>query len=203
MDDLDTQDHHEELSKDDLEVLQAFHDLEFSTIVDSFPLELTRGTSPTDQPEDFLSEDDMLALFATEADEDITTIRMVIQRIERANMLDSQGMKTLKRRAHKIAGTAAAIGCASMSTIARHVETIIKLVEGGNLSLQITLIALTHSVQALEATLQRLVADPYLRAQMGARAVAVAREHSDAKRNTSALLGLLKNIVDKAHSQEA
>ena len=91
MDDLDTQDHHEELSKDDLEVLQAFHDLEFSTIVDSFPLELTRGTSPTDQPEDFLSEDDMLALFATEADEDITTMRLAIQRIERSNSLDSSG----------------------------------------------------------------------------------------------------------------
>ena len=166
MDDLDTQDHHEELSKDDLEVLQAFHDLEFSARDDSFPIELAQGASSTyksdtDQSEAFLSEDDMLALFATEADEDIATMRMAIQRIERANMLDSQGMKTLKRCAHKIAGTAAAIGCASMSTIARHVETIIILVEGGNLSLQITLIALTHSVQALEATLQSIVSNGF------------------------------------------
>ena len=44
MDDLDTQDSQEELSKDDLEVLQAFHDLEFSTTDDSFPREHnTRG----------------------------------------------------------------------------------------------------------------------------------------------------------------
>ncbi|MGZ6353716.1 MAG: response regulator [Ktedonobacteraceae bacterium] len=161
MDDLDTQDHHEELSKDDLEVLQAFHDLEFSTTDDSFPLELTLGTSPTDQPEDFLSEDDMLALFATEADEDITTIRLAIQRIERSNTLDSQGMRTLKRCAHKIAGTAAAIGCASMSTIARHIETIVKLAEGESLSSQTTLIALTFSVQALETTLQSIVSNGF------------------------------------------
>ncbi|MGZ6367381.1 MAG: response regulator [Ktedonobacteraceae bacterium] len=161
MDDLDTQDHHEELSKDDLEVLHAFHDLEFSTTDDSFPLELTLGTSPTDQPEDFLSEDDMLALFATEADEDITTIRLAIQRIERSNTLDSQGMRTLKRCAHKIAGTAAAIGCASMSTIARHIETIVKLAEGESLSSQTTLIALTFSVQALETTLQSIVSNGF------------------------------------------
>ena len=161
MDDLDTRDHHEELSKGDLEVLQAFHDLEFSTTDDSFPLELTLGTSPTDQTEDFLSEDDMLALFATEADEDITTMRLAIQRIERSNTLDSQGMRTLKRCAHKIAGTAAAIGCASMSTIARHIETIVKLAEGENLSSQTTLIVLTFSVQALETTLQSIVSNGF------------------------------------------
>jgi len=157
MDDLDTQDHDEELSKDDLDVLQAFHDLEFSTTDEAFPLEIKPGASPTDQSEDFLSDDDMLALFATEADEDITTMRLAIQQIEHSSTLDSRGMKTLKRCAHKIAGTAAAIGCASMSTIARHIETIIKLVEGGSLSPQATLIALAHSVQALEATLQSIV----------------------------------------------
>ena len=70
-------------------------------------------------------------------------------------------MKTLKRCAHKVAGTAAAIGCASMSTIARHIETIIKLFEGGSLSPQTTLIALTHSIQALEATLQTIVSNGF------------------------------------------
>ena len=161
MDDLDTQDHNEELSEDDLDVLQAFHDLEFSTTDDSFPLEITPGASPTVQSEDFLSEDDMLALFATEADEDITTMHVAIQQIEHGSTLDSRGVKTLKRCAHKVAGTAAAIGCASMSTIARHIETIIKLVEGESLSPQATLIALTHSIQALEATLQTIVSNGF------------------------------------------
>ena len=166
MDDLDTQDSHEELSKDDLEVLQTFHDLELSTTDDSFPPDIIPGTSSTyqslaDQSEDFLSEDDMLALFATEADEDITSMRLAIQRIEQSNTLDSQGMKTLKRCAHKIAGTAAAIGCASMSAIARHIETIIKLVEGQSLSSKTTVIALTYSVQALEVTLQSIVSSGF------------------------------------------
>ena len=161
MDDLDTQDHNEELSEDDLDVLQAFHDLEFSTTDDSFPLEITPGASPTDQSEDFLSEDDMLALFATEADEDITTMHLAIQQIEHGSTLDSREMKTLKRCAHKVAGTAAAIGCASMSTIAHHIETIIKLFESGSLSPQATLIALTHSIQALEATLQTIVSSGF------------------------------------------
>ena len=47
MDDLDDQDHQEELSKDDLAVLRAFHDLEFSSADNSFPLETTPGTPLT------------------------------------------------------------------------------------------------------------------------------------------------------------
>ena len=38
MDDLEAQDHQEELSEDDLEVLRAFHEHEFATTDDSFPL---------------------------------------------------------------------------------------------------------------------------------------------------------------------
>jgi len=41
MDDLDAPDHQEELSKDDLAVLQAFHDREFSTADNAFPLAAT------------------------------------------------------------------------------------------------------------------------------------------------------------------
>src|SRR6266702_7944021 len=166
MDDLDTPDHQEELSKDDLAVLQAFHDLEFSTADNSFPLAATPETSltyqsDTDQSAAFLSEDDLLSLFATEADEDITPMRLAVQQLEQDNRLDSQGLKALKRCAHKVAGTAAAIGCASMSTIARHVEAIIKLVEDGSLALQTGLIVLLNSIQALGATLHTLVSNGF------------------------------------------
>ncbi len=166
MDDLDSPDHQEELSKDDLEVLRAFHDLESSTADDSPLLETTPETSltyqsATDKSAAFLSEDDMLALFATEADEDITTMRLAVQQFEQDNRLDSHGVKALKRYAHKLAGTAAAIGCASMSTIARHIEAIIKLVEDGSLAFQRGLIALVNSMQALEATLHSIVSNGY------------------------------------------
>ena len=49
MDDFDPQDHQEELSKDDLEVLRAFHALEFSTADDSFPHETTPGAPLIEQ----------------------------------------------------------------------------------------------------------------------------------------------------------
>ena len=167
MDDLDSPDHQEELSKDDQEVLRAFHDLEESTTSnDSFPQAAAPVTSityqtDTDQSAAFLSEDDMLALFASEADEDITTMRLAVQHLEQANRLDSPGLKVLKRCTHKVAGTAAAIGCDSMSTIAHHIEAIIKLVENGSLVFQTGLIALVHSVQALEATLHSIVSNGY------------------------------------------
>jgi chemosensory pili system protein ChpA (sensor histidine kinase/response regulator) len=166
MDDLDAQDHQDELSKDDLEVLRTFHDLEFSTMDTSFPLETTASTDLTKQPDTdqsaaLLSEDDMLALFATEADEDIATMHLAVQQLKQDNRLDSQGLKALKRCAHKVAGTAAAIGCASMSTIARHVQTIVKLVEDGSLSFQTALSALFNSIQALEATLHSIVSNGF------------------------------------------
>jgi chemotaxis protein histidine kinase CheA/ActR/RegA family two-component response regulator len=166
MDDLDDQDHPEKLSEDDQEVLRAFHDLESATTDDSFPLETSpvaalTNQSDTDQSAAFLSEDGMLALFATEVDEDITTMRLAIQKFEQDNRLDSQGLKPLKRCAHKVAGTAAAIGCASMSTIARHLETIIELVEDGSLAFQTALITLSNSTQALEATLHSVVSNGF------------------------------------------
>ncbi|HWZ20200.1 MAG TPA: response regulator [Ktedonobacteraceae bacterium] len=166
MDDFDTQDHQEELSKGDLEVLRAFHALEFSTPDDSFPHQTTPGASlidqsNTDQSAAFLSEDDMLALFATEADEEIAAMRLAVKQLEQDNRLDSRGLKALKRGAHKVAGTAAAIGCASMSTIARHIETIIKLMEDESLAIQTGLIALLNAMQALEATLHSLLSNGF------------------------------------------
>src|SRR5215471_11082710 len=115
MDDLDTPDHRDELSQDDLDVLQAFHDLELSTSDDPSLRETTPEISVTyrsdsDQSAAFLSEDDLLALFATEADEDISTMRQAVQQLEQDQQLDSQGLKALKRCGHKVAGTAAAIG---------------------------------------------------------------------------------------------
>ena len=109
MDDFDSLDHQEELSQEDREVLQAFHDLEESTTSDdSFlrkttPEISTTDRTDTDQYAAFLSEDDMLALFATEADEDITTMRLSVQQLEQANRFDSPDLKALKRHAHKVA----------------------------------------------------------------------------------------------------
>ena len=79
MDDFDTSDRQEDLSKDDLEVLQTFHNLDLSSLDTSFPSDMTAATY---QP---LRSEDMLALFATEADEDITAMRHALQQLELTN----------------------------------------------------------------------------------------------------------------------
>src|SRR6516165_6201063 len=126
MDDFDTPDNQEKLSQDDLEVLQTFYNLDFSSPV---PSDVTAATYQTLQSQEMLSEDDMLALFATEADEEITAMQQALQQLKQDQRLEAHELTTLKRCAHKLAGTAGAIGCASMSTISRYIETLIKLVE--------------------------------------------------------------------------
>src|SRR5271157_887464 len=137
MDDTNSPFQQDELSEEDLEVLRAFHTNEVPTPDSPLSQETTLQASFASQTETaqfstLMSDDEMLVLFATEADEDIATMRLALQQLEQDYRLDSQSLKALKRSAHKVAGTAAAIGCDSISTIARHMETVIKLVEDGS-----------------------------------------------------------------------
>jgi chemosensory pili system protein ChpA (sensor histidine kinase/response regulator) len=158
MDDFDTPDNQEKLSQDDLEVLQTFYNLDFSSPV---PSDVTAATYQTLQSQEMLSEDDMLALFATEADEEITAMQQALQQLKQDQRLEAHELTTLKRCAHKLAGTAGAIGCASMSTISRYIETLIKLVEDNQIGFQTTLTALSTSIQALDTTLLSVVSNGF------------------------------------------
>src|SRR6266487_5511418 len=166
MDDRNSPFHQDELSEEDLEVLRAFHSNEEPLPDNSLSQEPTLEASFASQTETtqsplLISDDEMLAFFATEADEDIATMRLALQRLEQDDRLDSQNLEALKRSAHKMAGTAAAIGCDSMSTVARHMETIIELVENGNVMYVTGSIALAHAVQTLELTLQSIASNGY------------------------------------------
>jgi chemosensory pili system protein ChpA (sensor histidine kinase/response regulator) len=166
MDDTHSPFHQDELSEEDLEVLRAFHTLEEPASDNPLPRETPmkdsfEHQSDTGQSSTLMSEDDMLVLFATEADEDIATMRSVLQQLEQDDHIDAPCLKALKRSAHKVAGTAAAIGCNSMSTIAHHMEAVIKLVEDGTMVYLTGLIALVHAVRALELTLQSIVVHGY------------------------------------------
>ncbi len=161
MDDATPPFNQDELSAEDLEVLRAFHALTEPTTDIRLPQETMQADSLTDQPggdwsSAIESEDEMLVIFATEADEDITAMRSALQQLEQDDRLDSPGFKALKRSAHKVAGTAAAIGCDSMSTIARHMQSVIKLVEDGSVVYLTGLIGLVQAVGALESTLQSI-----------------------------------------------
>lgn len=114
-----------------------------------------RDTSPTDEN---LTED-MLSIFAIEADEDIALLRRALRQIERENTLDTARLTTLQHIAHKIKGTAGAVGCFAMSTIAYQIEAIARLIMAGTVSQLIGLKALVQAVLALEVTLDGLIAD--------------------------------------------
>jgi chemosensory pili system protein ChpA (sensor histidine kinase/response regulator) len=163
MDELNPPFNQDELSEEDLEVLRAFHSNEEPTPGNPLSREPALGASQaeTAQSPTLMSDDEMLVLFATEADEDIATMRLALQRLGQDDRSDAQSLNALKRCAHKVAGTAAAIGCDSMSTIAHHMETVIKLVEGGSLVDLTGSIALVHALQALELTLQSIASNGY------------------------------------------
>jgi chemosensory pili system protein ChpA (sensor histidine kinase/response regulator) len=158
--------HQDELSEEDLLVLRTFHSNEESLADTPLPLGTALGASFASQTETapspmLITDDEMLSLFATEVDEDIATMRSALQRMEQDEHLDSQGIEVLKRSAHKVAGTSAAIGCDSMSTIARHIESVIKLVEDSSVVDVTGSIALVRAVQALELTLQSIASNGF------------------------------------------
>src|SRR5579885_2572756 len=117
--------------------------------------ERERDTSLID--ENFL--EDMLSIFAFEADEDIAILRRTLRQIEREDRLDTGRLMTLQHLAHKIKGTAGAVGCFAMSTIAYQIEAIARLISAGTVNQLIGLKALVQAVLALEVTLDGLIAD--------------------------------------------
>ncbi|MDQ2714284.1 MAG: response regulator [Chloroflexota bacterium] len=103
--------------------------------------------------------DDMLVLFATEADEDITIMRQALEQLEQESSLDAPAFVVLQRAAHKLKGTAGAVGCNSMSTIAYYIEMLVGLIQSKAVAQMIGLMALVQAVRALEMTLQSVIND--------------------------------------------
>src|SRR5260370_19105083 len=149
------------LTPEDLEVLGAFRALEEPASDTPTLQEVSQPASPLKQPYETqagatMNDEDMRVFFTTEADEDIASMHLALQQLEQDERLDSPGLVALKRTAHKVAGTAAAIGCDSMSTIARHMEAIIKLLEGGAIVFLTSFISLANAVKALQFHLERI-----------------------------------------------
>lgn len=150
-----------ELSPEDLAVLQAFYAMD-DTDNAGTPIEHTAAGDPLGRPESgepgaFDLEEDMLALFATEADEDISTMRRALEQLEQDEQVDSPHFVSLKRTAHKLKGTAGAVGCEAMSAIAQTIETEIKQIKHGQVEYLTGLMLLVHGLSALETTLQSVI----------------------------------------------
>jgi chemosensory pili system protein ChpA (sensor histidine kinase/response regulator) len=161
MDEMSFSSPSEELSAEDLAIIQAFDamdDLAVTGNLDeqasgtlSSPLE--GGALNIENPED------MLMLFASEADEDLATMRRALNQLEQDNQTSSPGLVTLGRAAHKLKGTAGAMGCDAMSTIALKIEEEIQLIKDEKIAFLTGLMALVHAINALEITLQSVLND--------------------------------------------
>ena len=141
----------EPMSADDLAVLQAFDAMETwqHTETSLFPL-------PSGHDAEF-SPEDMLLLFAAEMDEDIGQMKHALSQLEQGDTLDETRFTVLRRAAHKIRGTAGAMECHAMASIARHIEEVSTQITTGVLLPLIGLNVLVQAVLALEVTLQDLL----------------------------------------------
>src|SRR2546425_986529 len=113
-----------ELTEQDLAILRAFAAMEDLPVAQS-SAPITSLPTPTLAQSDN-DETDMAVLFATEAAEDIDVMRQAIRQLERQDAAGATmtQFRTLQRTAHKLKGTAAAIDCIAISTIARALEVL-------------------------------------------------------------------------------
>src|SRR5579875_3482248 len=117
----------EELSPEDLAVIRAFDAMDDLVVASSsgeqaVEIQNTSALSSDNSLIGVESPEDMLILFASEADEDIGIMRRALSQVEQDNSTNSPGLVTLGRAAHKLKGTSGAMGCESMSAIAAQIE---------------------------------------------------------------------------------
>lgn len=150
-----------ELSPEDLEAIRAFLATEdFETLPsDANEPFYMPSTPPESSGEESGVDEEMLAVFTNEVSSDIEALRAALAQVEQDERLDSPGLLAMRRAAHKIRGTSAAIGCDAMSTIAHSIEILIEMGRSEQLELFTALIALSHAIGALQMTLESVEAE--------------------------------------------
>ncbi|HVB74571.1 MAG TPA: response regulator [Ktedonobacteraceae bacterium] len=145
---------HSDLSPEDLEILRTF------LATDEFEMRPPDSDEPGAAPElpypdnALELDDEMLAIFTTEVEEDLEVLRGGLDQVELDERANSPGFHTIQRVVHKIGGTSAAVGCDALSTIAHHIETVIQRVTSGEITVFTGLYGLGHAIGALEMTLE-------------------------------------------------
>jgi len=131
-------------------------------------IEGSEGKTGRDAVEDE-GEDEMLSIFATEVAEDIAEMQRALGALQleylgsrEASALPASALpalEALRRGAHKIRGTSAAIGCSAMSTIAHAIEALVDLARSRRIEPHSGLLALGHAVESLKTTLESVVTE--------------------------------------------
>jgi chemosensory pili system protein ChpA (sensor histidine kinase/response regulator) len=166
-----------ELSAEDLEILRAFDamsDWETERAERTTTTELTNEVASSNSSSNAkrreehetmttaaLSDEelveDVLRLFITEVQEDIARMRHTLGQLEQDDQIQPGRFVPLRRAAHKIRGTAGAVECHDMATIAHYAEEIVDQITGGTIFPLIGVNALIHIVLALEVTLEHII----------------------------------------------
>src|SRR5438034_3661681 len=156
---MDDEFNQNELSAEDLAILQAFDEMDLGgwEVERSEKGISERPLTDHEMGIEFLAPEELLAIFVSEAGEDIAAIRQTLQQLEPDDHLESARLQVLQRTAHKLKGSTGAMGCTAMSTIAHHIEELVKLITSGTIVPFIGLNALVQTVRALETTLNSLV----------------------------------------------
>jgi len=148
-----------ELTAEDMAILQAFDAMEhWDNELSPASTASAQPATPPSGPRNYdVSSEEMYLLFAAEAEEDIARMRRVLNQMEQEDHIDPARFTTLQRLAHKLRGTAGAVECHGMATIAHYIELITEQVSRGQLFPLFGVNALTRAVSALEQSLASFV----------------------------------------------
>lgn len=142
--------HYEQLTAEDIAILQAFEERDAWTVG---PLQ-----APVQEASSLNDElDEMLMVFASEIDEDITRLRHALSQLEQNDTLDLSRFTPIRRIAHKIRGTAGSVNYEAIAAIGTIIEEIVIQVMQHLLFPLVGMSILVQAIHALEMTLQSLL----------------------------------------------
>jgi len=148
-----------ELSEEDLVILQAFEAMETWPTRQLEPKTYDQHkTHQAPQGTSIRVDEEMLLIFLTEVDGDISSIRETLNLLEQFEPDNLALFTTLKRVSHKLYGTSGAVGFPLLSTIAAQIELLAEEVPHGTLSAYTGTRAISAATTALEACLQTITA---------------------------------------------
>src|SRR5437667_2527106 len=144
-----------ELSEEDLAIIQAFE------AMDAWQSQEPSQCQTNDQNKALaesqalarLEDEEMLLIFAVEAEGDISSIRQILNLL--AHEPENLALfGTLKRAGHKLHGTAGAVGFPLISPIAAQVELLAEGVSRGTVTAHVAVEAISAATTVLAACLQ-------------------------------------------------
>jgi chemosensory pili system protein ChpA (sensor histidine kinase/response regulator) len=148
-----------ELSEDDLAVLRAFEAMDDDLLQSSSSITSTLNTqlpaqNTTQRVSTEFSFEDMLLVFVSEVDEDISTLRRALNQLEHETHIQPGRFEVFRRYGHKIHGSASFVEYHSIVKIAQHIEDIATQALHSTISPEIGVKALQYTIVALETLFQ-------------------------------------------------